>query len=137
MFVQKINMKKLLLIMLMSIKALTAQVMVPTHFDSENAAHHIIHGHIGMFVSDSVDWVFEKKPGRYITTFDCPPHWVKSKLDKVFTKGNLEYVSRTNGGYVFTIAVVNKEDDTKVINYCTFHVSAWTQKITEIEILQD
>jgi hypothetical protein len=48
----------------------------------------------------------------------------------------MEYVSRTNGGYVFTIAVVDLEDDTKVLNYITFHVDAWSQKIEEIEILK-
>ena len=130
-------MKNLLLFLCLIPTILFSQnVRVPVHFDSETAAHHIIHGHVKMFASDSVDWVFEKKPGRYITTYDWSPDWIKSKLDLVFAKGNLEYVSRTNGGYVFTIAVVDRKDDTKVINYCTFHVSAWTQKIIEIEILQ-
>ena len=110
-------------------------VIVPTHFDSENAAHHIIHGHVKMFLTDSVKYTVEKKSERYVTTYDANYGFIKPRLDKVFAKGNLEYVSRTNGGYVFTIAVVNRKDDTKVINYCTFHVSAWTQKITKIEIL--
>jgi len=36
---------------------------------------------------------------------------------------------------MFTIAVINASDDTKVVNYVTFHVDAFTQKIEEIEIL--
>ena len=60
---------------------------------------------------------------------------IKIKLNKVFERGKLEYISRRNGGYIFTIAVVDPIDNTKVINYCTFHVDGWTQKIEEIEIL--
>lgn len=110
-------------------------VSVPTHYDSEKAAHHIIHGHIKMFLTDSARYVVEKKPEHYIIREDADYNFIKSRLDKVFAKGNLEYVSRTNGGYIFTIAVVDRKDETKVINYCTFHVNAWSQKITEIEIL--
>lgn len=108
---------------------------VPTHYDSEHTAQHIMKGHIKMFLKDSIKFVTEKKSERYITDCGIDPNRVKSKLDKVFKKGNLEYTSRTNGGYIFTIAVVNPNDETKVINYCTFHVDAWTQKIEEIEIL--
>jgi hypothetical protein len=36
---------------------------------------------------------------------------------------------------MFTIAVADREDNTKVINYVTFHVDAFTQKVEEIEIL--
>ena len=124
-----------MLLALAPVLGFSQYLQAPTHFDSENAAHHIIHGHVRMFTSDSVTWVVEKKGERYIKTLDCPSYLVKSKLDKVFAKGNLEYVSRTNGGYIFTIAVVDRKNETNVINYCTFHVNAWTQKITEIEIL--
>lgn len=130
-------MKKLIVMLLTLIPVIgfSQYVQIATHYDAETTAHHIIHGHIRMYVSDSVTWVVEKKGERYIKTLDCPSYLVKSKLDKVFAKDNLEYVSRTNGGYIFTIAVVDREDDINVINYCTFHVNAWTQKITEIEIL--
>ena len=124
-----------MLLALIPVIGFSQYLQVPTHFDSENAAHHIMMGHVKMFTSDSVDWVFEKKPEQYVTTYDWSPDWIKSKLDLVFAKGNLEYVSRTNGGYIFTIAVVDRKDDTKVINYCTFHVCARTQKINKIEVL--
>ena len=110
-------------------------VTVPTHYDSENATQHIIKGHIKMFLQDSIKFTTEKKKDRYVTDCGITPNQVKSKLDKVFMKGKPEYISRTNGGYIFTIAVVDPSDDIKIINYCTFHVDAWTQKIEEIEIL--
>lgn len=91
-------------------------------------------GHIKMFLKDTVVWTVEKKNERYVTSW-YGPDVVKIKLNKVFEKGKLEYISRTNGGYIFTIAVVDQIDNTKIINYCTFHVDAWTQKIEEIEIL--
>jgi len=129
-------MKKILYLLFLLPSFLFSQyVTVPTHYDSEHVAEHIMKGHIKMFLKDSIKFVTEKKSERYITDCDVDPNRVKSKLDKVFKKGNPEYVSRTNGGYIFTIAVVNPNDETKVINYCTFHVDAWTQKIEEIEIL--
>jgi len=110
-------------------------VKIPTHYDSEYTAKHIINGHIRMFLTDTVKWVVEKKPEHYISNCGMDSDFIKNKLDKVFSKGKPEYISRTNGGYVFTIAVVSNDDDTKVINYCTFHVDGLTQRIEEIEIL--
>ena len=87
-----------------------------------------------MFLKDTTVWTVEKKNERYVTSW-YDTDIVNKKLNKVFMGGNLEYISRRNGGYIFTIAVVDKVDNTKVINYCTFHVDGWTQKIEEIEIL--
>jgi hypothetical protein len=131
-------MKKVLLTILMSMGVLTAhsQVMVATHYDSEHTAKHIMRGHVKMYLQDSIKFVVEKKSERYIIYYDQTSDDVKAKLDKVFKKGKLEYTSRTNGGYIFTISVVDPNDDVNIINYCTFHVNAWTQKIEEIEILK-
>lgn len=129
-------MKKLLILLLtIPVKLFSQYVTVPTHYDCEHAANHILKGHLPMFLSDSVKLVTEKKKERYVTDYDYPSNRVKDKIDKVFLKGKPEFTSRTNGGYIFSIAVVDKKDDTKVINYVTFHVNAWTQKIEEIEIL--
>ena len=130
-------MKKLLfmLLALIPIVGFSQYVQIATHYDAESTAHHIIHGHVSNYLNDSVRFVTEKKPERYIIKEDMAPDYVEDKLKKAFAKGKLEYVSRTNGGYVFTIAVVNTSDDTKVINYCTFHVDVYTQKINEVEIL--
>jgi hypothetical protein len=81
-----------------------------------------------------VVYTVEKKNERYLTTW-LDKNQVENKLKKVFLLGRPEYVSRTNGGYIFTIAVVSTTDETKVINYCKFHVDRYTQKIEEIEIL--
>ena len=124
-----------MLLTLVPIIGFSQYVKIATHYDAETTAHHIIHGHVSNYLNDSVRFVTEKKPERYIIKEDMAPDYVEGKLQKAFAKGKLEYVSRTNGGYLFTIAVVNASDDTKVINYCTFHVNAYTQKITEVEIL--
>lgn len=130
-------MKKLLIILfcLAPIVGIGQYMKVPTHYDSEHTAQHIIKGHLKMFLMDSVKVVTEKKNERYVTDCGIDPNRAKAKVDKVFAKGKLEYISRTNGGYIFTIAVINASDDTKVINYVTFHVDAFTQRIEEIEIL--
>ena len=131
-------MKKLLLIVLMSVGVLTAQaqVMVPTHFDARTAAQHILKGHIKMYLNDTSNFIVEKKNNRYVTDYNVDKDVVKSRIDKVFAKGKPEYSSRTNGGYSFTIAVIDFKDELKVLNYVTFRVSAWNQKIIEIEILK-
>jgi hypothetical protein len=113
-----------------------AQVMVPTHFDAQTAAQHILKGHIKMYLNDTSNFIVEKKNNRYVTDYNVDKDVVKSRIDKVFAKGKPEYSSRTNGGYSFTIAVIDFKDELKVLNYVTFRVSAWTQKIIEIEILK-
>ena len=122
----------------MSVGVLTAQaqVMVPTHFDAQTAAQHILKGHIKMYLNDTSNFIVEKKNNRYVTDYNVDKDVVKPRIDKVFAKGKPEYSSRTNGGYSFTIAVIDFKDELKVLNYVTFRVSAWTQKIIEIEILK-
>ena len=107
----------------------------PTHYDAQITADHIIKGHLKMYLLDSVKVVTEKKNERYIIDCETDPNRAKAKVDKIFAKGKPEYISRTNGGYIFTIAIADREDDTKVINYVTFYVDAFTQKVEEIEIL--
>ena len=122
----------------MSVGVLTAQaqVMVPTHFDAQTAAQHILKGHIKMYLNDTSNFIVEKKNNRYVTDYNVDKDVVKRRIDKVFAKGKPEYSSRTNGGYSFAIVVIDFRDELKVLNYVTFRVSAWTQKIIEIEILK-
>ena len=132
-----INMKKLfaILLCLAPLVGIGQYVQVPTHYDAEHTAQHIIKGHFKMFCQDSIKYTVEKNNERYITDYDVDPQVVKTKLDKIFKKGNPEFSGRTNGGYLFTIAVIDPKDETKIVNYCTFHADAWTQKLVEIEIL--
>ena len=128
-------MKNLLLFLLLIPNFIFGQyVTIPTQYNSEQTAQHIMQGHIKMFLKDTVVYTVEKKNERFVTSW-LPPSQVENKLNKVFDLGKLEYVSRTNGGYIFSIAVIDKTDDTKVINYCKFHVDRITQKIEEVEIL--
>ena len=132
---ETIKMKKLLFILLLTPVSILGQILIPTHYDAEHTAQHILKGHAKIYLQDSVKFTVEKKAERYITTYDAGPEYVNARLKKVFKKGRPEYASRTSGGYLFTIAVINPKDETKIINYVTFHVDVFTQKIQEVEIL--
>jgi len=129
------NMKKLIFALLLTPLSIFGQVLLPTHYDAQHTAEHIIKGRVKMYLQDSVKFTVEKRPERYVTTYDMDSDLIKAKLDKVFQKGRPEHASRTNGGYLFTIAVIDPKDETKIVNYVTFHVDAFTQKIHEVEIL--
>jgi hypothetical protein len=130
-------MKKLLIILLTLIPIVgKSQYMeVPTHYDSEHTSQHIMRGGVKLYLTDSTKLVIEKKNERYVTHCGVSSEFIKSKIEKTLVKGRPEYSSRTNGGYIFTIAVINTKDDTDIINYVTFHIDAFTQKIEEVEIL--
>lgn len=127
-------MKNLLLFLLLIPVSLFSQfVQVPTHYDCEQTAKRIIHGDLKYYLQDSIELSVEKSGGNY-STKKTNSLRVTKKVYSVFSKGTPEYSSRTNGGYIFTIAVLSKKDDTKILNTISFTVDAWTQKITEIEI---
>ena len=130
-------MKKLLTVLmcLAPLVVIGQYTQISTHYDSEYAADHIMKGHLKMFLNDTVKVTIEKKNERYVTDCGLSADRAKVKVDKVFAKGRLEYTSRTNGGYMFTISVVDVKDNTKVLNYVTFHMDPFTQKLEEIEIL--
>lgn len=132
-------MKKILLTVLMSMGVLTAhsQVMVATHYDAETTSKQIIRGKIKNYLAEDVEYVIEKKTGRYtILNFTNNPDDIQNRLQKVFDKGKVEYTSRTNGGHIIKLSVISLKDDLDVINYCIFHVDAFKQKIVKIEILK-
>jgi hypothetical protein len=123
----------------MSMGILTAhsQVMVATHYDAETTSKQIIRGRIKNYLADDVEYVVEKKTGRYIIlNFTNNPDDVQNRLQKVFDKGRVEYTSRTNGGHIIKLSVISLKNELDVINYCVFHVDAFKQKIVKIEILK-
>ena len=131
-------MKQLLLAALMSMGVLTAhsQVMVATHYDAETTSKQIIRGRIKNYLADNVEYVIEKKIGKYTILILNNPDDIQNRLQKVFDKGQVEYTSRTNGGYVIKLSVISLKNDLDVVNYCVFHVDAFKQKIVKIEILK-
>ena len=85
-------MKKILFLLFLLPSLIFGQyVTVPTHYDSEHTAEHIMKGHIKMYLKDTIKFTTEKKNERYVTDCGVDPNRVKSKLDKVFKKGKLEY----------------------------------------------
>ena len=109
-------------------------VSVPTHYDAQTAAGHIIKGHIKMYLNDSTtEVVVEKKNNRWVTTF-LGKDAIDKKVWKVLSKGKAEFTGRTNGGYRFYITVYDASDDTKILNSLDITVDAYTQKIKYIEI---
>jgi len=131
-------MKKLLVIILaaasLTLQGQSSYMKVSTHFNCEPIAQDIIKGRLTKHLKEEVDFTFEKRVGVFKTKLDASPDYVDSKVYKAFDKGDVEYLSRTNGGYTFTIAVINRRDDTKIIHYCAFMVDAFTGKIKEVEI---
>jgi hypothetical protein len=132
-------MKKLLIAMLAAFPLLgiSQYLQIPTHYDAKNTAQHILKGHIKMYITDSTKFTVEKRNENYVTYHGLEGDEIKSRLSKVFSKGIPEYSSRTNGGYLFFIAVVSRKNELDVVHYVSFRVNAFTQKIEEIEILLD
>lgn len=129
-------MKNLLtLLILLPLNLFSQYVKVPTHYNSKEASEHILHGDLKFYLSDTVELTIEKKRDKYKTS-DVSKDVVISKVNKVFSKGNPEYSSRTNGGYTFTISVVDPKDETNVTSKVVFTVDAFTQKIKSVEILK-
>ena len=109
-------------------------VSVPTHYDAEPTAKHIMMGHIKMYLNDSTtEVVEEKKNDRWVTTF-LGKDAVDKKVGKLLSKGKASFTGRTNGGYRFYITVYDVSDDTKVLGSLDITIDAYTQKIKYIEI---
>jgi hypothetical protein len=129
-------MKKLLVMLLGLVPLIgVGQYMkVPTHYDAEHTAKHIMMGHIKMYLNDSLtEVVVEKKNDRWVTTF-LDKEVISKKVWKVLSKGKSSFTGRTNGGYRFYIYVYDVKDDAKVINVLDITIDAFTQKIKYIEI---
>jgi hypothetical protein len=129
-------MKKLLIILLClaPLVGIGQYVQVPTHYDAESTAKHIIKGHIKMYLNDSTtEVVVEKKGDRWVTTF-LDKDAIDKKVSKILLQGESVFTGRTNGGYRFYITVYDVKDDTKILNSLDITIDAYTQKIKLIEI---
>ena len=129
-------MKKLLVMLLGLVPLIgVGQYMeVPTHYDAEHTAKHIMMGHIKMYLNDSLtEVVVEKKNDRWVTTF-LDKEVISKKVWKVLSNGKSSFTGRTNGGYRFYIYVYDVKDDAKVINVLDITIDAFTQKIKYIQI---
>ena len=121
-------------IFLTSFPLIGQYVSVPTHYDAQTAAGHIIKGHIKMYLNDSLTEVtVEKKNDRWVTSF-WDKEVISKKVNKILQQGKPEFTGRTNGGYRFYINVYDVSDDTKVINSLDITIDAFTQQIKLIEI---
>jgi len=130
------SMKKLLFILAVLPLSLFSQYMsFPTHYDAQETSKHIIHGDLGHYLLDTVEFSVEKKNGDFKTK-DITSDKVIENITKIFSKGNCEFSSKTNGGYIFTISVISKKDETVILKKVIFYVDAHTQKIKSIEIIK-
>ena len=129
-------MRKLLVILLALVPVVgkSQYVKVPTHYDAEHTANHIMMGHVRMYLNDSVtEVVTEKKNDRWVTSYDDKTQIYK-KVDKLLKKGKANFSGSTNGGYRFYITVWDVKDDTKVLGSLDITMDAYTQEIKLIEI---
>jgi len=121
-------------IFLTSFPLIGQYVSVPTHYDAQTAAGHIIKGHIKMYLNDSTtEVVEEKKNDRWVTSY-YSKDIIDKKVWKVLSKGKAEFTGRTNGGYRFYITVYDINDDIKILGSLDITLDAFTQQIKYIEI---
>ena len=129
-------MKKLIVMLLglIPLVGVSQYIKVPTHYEAQATAEHIIKGHIKMFLNDSLTEVItEKKNDRWVTTY-LDKEAISKKVNKIIEQGEPRFTGRTNGGYRFYINVYDGDDDTKVLNSLDITIDAYTQKIKLIEI---
>ena len=109
-------------------------VQVPTHYDAQHTANHIMMGHIKMYLNDSTtEVVEEKKNDRWVTSY-YNKDIIYKKVWKVLQKGKSSFTGSTNGGYRFYITVYDVKDDTKILGLLDITIDAFTQEIKYIEI---
>ena len=109
-------------------------VQVPTHYDAQHTANHIMMGHIKMYLNDSTtEVVEEKKNDRWVTSY-YNKDIIYKKVWKVLQKGKSSFTGSTNGGYRFYITVYDVKDDTKILGSLDITIDAFTQEIKYIEI---
>jgi hypothetical protein len=107
----------------------------PTHYDAQETSKHIIHGDLGHYLLDTVEYSVEKKNGDFKTK-NLLSNNVITNVSKIMSKGNCEFTSKTNGGYIFTISVISKKDETVILKKVIFYVDVYAQKIKSIEIIK-
>jgi hypothetical protein len=129
-------MKKLLFILAVLPLSLFSQYMsFPTHYDAQETSKHIIHGDLGHYLQDTIEFSVEKKNGDFKTKNVTSDKAIEN-VSKILSKGNCEFSSKTNGGYIFTISVISKKDETVILKKAVFYVDVYTQKIKSIEIIK-
>lgn len=102
-------------------------------YNAESTAKHIMMKHVKHYLHDTVEFSVEKNNNKYIKKY-LNASQVEKKILKTLKKGKSTYSSKTNSGYTFTIVVVDIKDDTKIINFISFNVDHFYQKVTSVEI---
>jgi len=98
-------------------------------YDAECTAKHIMMKHVKSYLYDTVAFTMKNQSLKLMN-----PTQVEKKILKTLKKGKSAYSSKTNSGYSFTIVVVDVKDDTKILNFISFEVDHFYQKIISVEI---
>lgn len=125
----------LILLILLPLNLFSQYVKVPTHYNAQETTEHILHGDLKFYLQDTIEYVVEKNNDRYVTSWLDKEKTAK-KVYSLISKGNPEQGGRTNGGYTFTVSIIDKKDDTKILKKVVFTVDAFTQKIKMVEVLK-
>lgn len=125
----------LILLILLPLNLFSQYVKVPTHYNSQETTEHILHGDLKFYLQDTIEYVVEKNNDRYVTSWLDKEKTAK-KVYSLISKGSPEQGGRTNGGYTFTVSIIDKKDDTKILKKVVFTVDAFTQKIKMVEVLK-
>ena len=130
-------MKHILLILLMLPTMIYSQYLkTATHYDSESAVEHIIHGDLMRYLEDEVEFRVEKRNGD-LKSCRKTSDQVNKEVSKAFKKGLLEQGCRTNGGYTFQIVILDEVDDVAVVGSVSFEVNHATQLINQVTIYRE
>ena len=116
----------------------TEQVEAPQYrhfcsFDAESTAKHIMMKHVKPYLHDTIEFSVEKRGYKYSKRY-LNSAQAEKKIVKALKKGIPSYSGKTNSGYMFTIAVISKADDTEILNFIKFEVDHFYQKIISVEI---
>ena len=129
-------MNKLLLILLLIPINLFSQSSEKNNiYDAKVVTEHILHGDLHALCLDSVKFVREIKPKRYVISYITPISAHK-KTSKVLNSGKPVFAGAMDDGSIFTIEIYDKNNPKKIINFVTFHVNMEKKKIEEVEILK-
>lgn len=102
-------------------------------YNAESTAKHIMMKHIKPYLHDTIEFSVEKRGYKYSKKY-LNADQAEKKILKTLKKGMATYSSKTNSGYMFTIAIVSKADDTEILNFIKFEVDHFYQKVISVEV---
>lgn len=116
--------------------AYSQYVKYPVRYDAETTVHNITLGGLMNYLSDTIELEVEKNNGKFKVSIISSKK-AYQKIEKVFGNNFLEIGGKTNGGYHFTINLLDEVDDVTLNRTILFKVKPSTQKINKVTIYKE